>query len=458
MPAQPTILIVDDEKNIRTSLSRSLDIEGYRTITAATLAEARRALGDETVDGMLLDVRLPDGDGLDLLVEVHAESPGLPIVVMSGHGTIDMALEAIRRGAHDFLEKPLGSDKLLVTLHNALAFAGQREELEALRARVASDSALIGSSAAMAELRETIAMAAPTKGRVLITGESGTGKELIAAALHEQSRRAEGPYVKLNCAAIPTDLIESELFGHERGAFTGAHKARKGKFELADGGTLFLDEIGDMRLDVQAKLLRALQEGEIERVGGSRTLKVDVRVVAATHKDLEAAIDDGEFREDLYYRLNVLPLAAPPLRAHLEDLDELAPAFVARACRDHGTRPKRLTPDALEVLRSHDWPGNVRELLNTCERLVILTPSEGIDGAAVRRLLGAPRGAGTGALYRPGSSLKELVHECERQIVQAALSHHSGHMTRTAESLGLERSHLYKKVRALGLRPSDGER
>ncbi len=447
-----TILIVDDEKNIRTTLSRALSLEGYRCVAAHDVASASECLAAEPIDLVMLDVRLPDGDGRDLLVQLKQERPELPVVMMSGHGSIEMALAAVQAGAHTFIEKPLATEHILITLANALRYAGARAELESLRAEVRSHPHLLGRAPAMQRLLRTLELAAPTNGRVLITGESGTGKELIARALHEQSKRAGGPFVKLNCAAIPSELIESELFGHERGAFTGAHQARKGKFELAHDGTLFLDEIGDMRLDVQAKLLRALQEGEIERVGGSRPIRVDVRVIAATNKSLEDAIAGDGFREDLYYRLNVVPVHAPPLRARKDDIPELARAFVARACPDNGMRPKRLTEEALEQLARHDWPGNVRELKNACERLVILTPGEQIDGPQARLLLGDPRVIGGGAsLYREGTSLKDLVADAERQIVSAALDAHDGHMTRTAEALGLERSHLYKKLRALGI-------
>ncbi len=445
-----TVLIVDDEKNIQTSLSRSLSIEGYRTETAGTVAAAVEALRGQAVDLVMLDVKLPDGNGLDVLQEMKVARADLPVIVMSGHGTIDMALEAIRRGAHDFIEKPLSTEKILITVANALKFAGQRRELQTLKARVESQWELLGDSPAMQRLKETIALAAPSKGRVLVTGESGTGKELIARAIHDRSKRADGPFIKLNCAAIPSELIESELFGHERGAFTGAHQARKGKFELAHGGTLFLDEVGDMRLDVQAKLLRALQEGEVERVGGSRPIQVDVRVVAATNKDLEAAIAEGEFREDLYYRLNVVPIQAPPLRARKEDLPQLVRAFVARVCQDNDVRPKDVTDAALAALAEHDWPGNVRELRNACERLVILTPGATIDGPQVRALLGEAKSLG-GGLYRSGVAMKDLVADAEREIIVAALDAHDGHVTATAAALGLERSHLYKKMRALGI-------
>lgn len=446
-----TILVVDDEKNIRLSLSRSLEIEGYQCVTADSVAGALEAVKAEAPDLVMLDVKLPDGDGLDVLRWMKRDHAETPVIVMSGHGTIEMALEAIRAGAHDFVEKPLSTEKMLITIANAVRYQGQRRELKDLRDELRESSELLGRAAAMERLREIIGLAAPSQGRVLITGESGTGKELVARAIHTGSRRAQGPFVKLNCAAIPSELIESELFGHERGAFTGAHQARKGKFELAHKGTLFLDEIGDMRLDVQAKLLRALQEGEIERVGGARTIAVDVRVVAATNQDLPERVADGRFRGDLYYRLAVVPIVVPPLRARREDIPLLATNFVARASTDNAMGPKRLTDDALSELAAFDWPGNVRELKNACERLVILTLEDVIDGGRVRQLLGDVR-AVSGGLWRPGVPIRDLLADAEREIIVAALDANGGHMTQTAEALGLERSHLYKKLRALDIK------
>ena len=447
-----SVLVVDDEKNIRTTLSRSLELEGYRCDAVENAARALDAFGAQSYDIALLDVQLPDGNGLEVLVQWKHMRPEVPVIVMSGHGTIEMALEATRKGAHDFVEKPLSIDKILITLKHALELAGQRRELQTVRAKARGDSELIGSSPAMSELRSVIAMAAPSRGRVLITGESGTGKELIARAIHFQSTRADKPFVKVNCAAIPSELIESELFGHERGAFTGAHQARKGKFELAHGGTLFLDEIGDMRLEVQAKLLRALQEGEIERVGGARPVAVDVRVVAATNKDLTQAIGAGEFREDLYYRLNVVPIRAPALREHKDDVPELVLALIARVSDENGVKPKPVEPEAMKLLMRHEWPGNVRELRNACERLAILTPAPTIGVEAVKRLFGQEGRSREDKLYRPGVPMRDLIADAEKDIILQALSHHGGHVTQTAASLGLERSHLYKKMKALGIR------
>jgi DNA-binding NtrC family response regulator len=450
-----SVLIVDDDRNIRRTLSTALELDGFSCQSADHASAALEAFAERTFDVVLLDVQLPDASGLDLLVRLRAMRPEVPIVIMTGHGTSQMAFDAIARGASNFLDKPIRVDTLLVTLQLTLQLGGRHREMEEARGRVRGRAELIGSGPGMQRLRETIALAAPSKGRVLITGESGTGKELIARALHAQSPRRDKPFIKVNCAAIPSELIESELFGHERGAFTGAHQARRGRFELADGGTLFLDEIGDMRLDVQAKLLRALQEGEVERVGGSQPIRIDVRVIAATHKDLEAAISAGEFREDLFYRLNVVPIHAPPLRERAGDVPELARGLLMQVCDDNGLRLKQFDAEALELLARRPWPGNVRELRNVCERLAILTPSQTIDAAAVRLLLGE-KGAGPPRLFRPGVAFRDLVADAEREILRAALEHHSGNMTQTASGLDLERSHLYKKLKALGLRDDGG--
>jgi DNA-binding NtrC family response regulator len=378
-------------------------------------------------------------------------------VMMSGHATIDAAVRATRLGAFDFLEKPLSTDRLLVVLDNALRLARAEEAAEELRAQAGHFDELVGASAAMQQLRDSITRVAPAKASVLITGERGTGKELVARALHRASPRAKAPLERLNCAAIPKELIESELFGHEAGAFTGATRQRRGRFERANTGTLFLDEVGDMPLDMQAKLLRVLQEQEIERVGGSDTLKIDVRVVAATNKDLIEACKLGLFRADLYDRLNVIPLGLPPLRARRADVAELARHFLTLARRDNGRPGVELSAEALDALVSHDWPGNVRELRNLIERLVILSPNERISAQDVARALGKEPGAPSTGLYRPGATLRDLVEQAERTILSEALEHHGGQMAATARALDLERSHLYKKARALGLRSSAPE-
>ena len=452
MARRPIVLVVDDEKNILTSLCRMLDLEGFQPEVAGSGPIALEKLEKSPCDAVLLDVRMPEMDGMQVLGEVRRRWRELPVVMMSGHASLDIAVQAIQAGAHDFIEKPVSTDRLLVTLKNAIKFTSLKEEHRALKRRLGRMDTLVGASAAMQRLREDIALAAPSRGRVLITGENGTGKELIARAIHEGSRRAHGPFVKVNCAAIPSELIESELFGHERGAFTGADKARKGKFELADGGTLFLDEIGDMRLEVQAKLLRVLQEEEVDRVGGSGPIPVDVRVGAATNKDLPGEIAAGRFREDLFYRVNVVPILAPALRDRPDDIPQLALHFLSIACEENDRRQKALDEAALACLCSHDWPGNVRELKNTCERMVILTAGDRIGLREVQRLLPdlRPRTASSG--YQRGRPLRDMVADAERDLVLAALADHDGHITNAAASLELERSHLYKKMKALGIR------
>ena len=447
----PTVLIVDDERSILTSLSRMLQLEDFRPITAGGGKEALARVGDADVDVVMLDVKMPDIGGLEVLQALKQQKPDLPVIMMSGHSDIETAIRAIHLGAHDFIEKPLSSDKILITLRNALRFRSLSQENRTLRREVSERHRLVGGSAPMRRLEDLVDRAAPTNGTVLVTGESGTGKELIARAIHLRSKRSGKAFVKLNCAAIPRELIESELFGHEKGAFTGASQMKRGKFELADGGTLFLDEIGDMKLEAQAKLLRVLQEGEFERVGGQGEIMVDVRVIAATNKDLQEEIATGRFREDLFYRINVIPIRAPSLREHREDISDLVHHFVAAACRDNGWREKLVSDEAMRLLQATDYPGNVRELRNTCERLVILSPGAGIEVDDVRALA-APSRPRARAGYTPGVPLKELVDGAERDFIQAALEAYGGNMTRTAESLGLERSHLYKKMRALGLR------
>ncbi|WP_242356759.1 MULTISPECIES: sigma-54 dependent transcriptional regulator [unclassified Anaeromyxobacter] len=449
MPA--TILVVDDEKNIQLTLSRALSMEGYVVEAASGGREALEKIAALPVDVVVMDVRMPDLDGLAVLQRARETRPDLPVVIMSGHGSIDTVRSAFKLGAFDYLEKPITQrDKLLVAVKNALALRSLREENAELR-RAAGRLDMIGSGPAMQRLFELVRRAAPSEGRVLVTGENGTGKELVARALHESSRRKAGPFVKLNCAAVPAELIESELFGHERGAFTGAIAARRGKFELADGGTLFLDEVGDMPAAMQAKVLRVLQEGEFERVGGAHTLKVDVRVVAATNKDLPAEVQAGRFREDLYYRLNVVPIHAPPLRERKEDLPALAVHFLAEACERNGRKPMRLERDALAALQAHEWPGNVRELRNLVERLAILSDGPAIGAEDVTAMLPGARRPRT-ERFRPGASFHDLVEEAEREIILGALDAHADNVSETARDLGLERSHLYKKMRALGVK------
>jgi DNA-binding NtrC family response regulator len=451
-----TVLLVDDERNIQLTLSRALSMEGYSVEVASGGREALEKIAGLPVDVVVMDVRMPDLDGLSVLEKARETRPDLPVVIMSGHGSLDTVRSAFKLGAFDYLEKPITEkEKLLVAVRNGLALTRLRQENAALR-REAGPAEMVGTGAAMRRLFDVIRRAAPSEGRVLVTGENGTGKELVARALHGGSRRKDGPFVKLNCAAVPAELIESELFGHERGAFTGAVAARKGKFEQADGGTLFLDEVGDMPAAMQAKVLRVLQEGEFERVGGQQTLRCNVRVVAATNKDLPAEVKAGRFREDLYYRLNVVPIHAPPLRERREDVPDLAARFLAEACERNGRRPMRLAREALLGLQAHEWPGNVRELRNLVERLAILSDGPEIGGPEVAAVLPDARRPRADR-FRAGASFHDLVEEAEREIVLGALDAHGDNVAETARALGLERSHLYKKMRALGVKRGESE-
>jgi DNA-binding NtrC family response regulator len=445
MPA--SVLIVDDEKNILLTLSRALRMEGYEVDVAGSGTLALERARTKSYDAILLDVRLPDLDGLEVLRQLRVDQD-VPVIVMSGHGNIDTAVAATKSGALDFLEKPIGSERLLVSLAGAI----HRGKLQRENRELRGETALVGESPAMVELRQQIALIARAGASVLITGERGTGKELVARAIHEQSPRRKGPLEKLNCAAVPKELVESELFGHEAGAFTGASKQRKGKFERAHQGTLFLDEVGDMPAPMQAKLLRVLQEGELERVGGNELIKVDVRVVAATNKDLTQALKDGDFRSDLFDRLNVLPLHLPPLRARAGDVAALAQRFVTESGRSNDRPNKRLSEGALKQLLAYEYPGNVRELRNLIERLVILSAGDEISEQDAKRLLPIASTAESGVQYVAGKTLRELLDEAERGLIRRALDHHLGNVTATADALGLERSHMYKKMKALGLR------
>ncbi len=448
--ARSTILVIDDEPNILTTVRRSLELEGYAVEVAGGGAAGLAKLVEHDIDLILLDVMMPGETGLEVLPKLRAAKPDTVVVMMSGNATIETAVQATTAGAHDFIEKPLSGDKLLITVQNALSFARLRHEHDRLRGRSAADFAMVGKGAGMRAIFDKVAKTAPTNGRVLITGENGTGKELVARALHDHSKRADGPFVKLNCAAIPSELIESELFGHERGAFTGATQQRRGKFELADGGTLFLDEVGDMNPSAQAKVLRVLQENELERVGGAETIKVDVRVVAATNKDLQAEIAAGRFREDLYYRLAVVPIELPPLRARREDIPALVEYFLQQVCADNDRRVKKVASGAMTLLMQHDWPGNVRELKNVVERLAILTgDADIITEADVGDAL--PRVKAVKSEFARGTPFKDLVAAAERDIIVAALEANDHHVSNTAKELQLERSHLYKKMRALGI-------
>lgn len=461
-----SVLIVDDEKNIRRTVRLVLEGEGYNVEEAASGEEALARLPDLGADVILLDVQLPGISGLEVLEAIQKKSRDLDpcptIVMISGHATLTDAVRAVKGGAYDFLEKPLDRERLMLTLRNALERRVLAREVEGLRALTEGRWEMVGKSAAMQTLFGQIAKVAPTRTRVLITGESGTGKELIARALHRESPLHDRPFVKVNCAAIPPELIESELFGHERGAFTGAAARKKGMFELADGGTIFLDEVGDMIQSAQAKVLRVLQSGEFTRVGGEQTLRVEVRVLAATNRDLQAAVAANQFREDLYFRLAVVPLRAPPLRDRADDIPLLCNAFMGQICQENGMKPKSLSPEAVEVLAAYQWPGNVRELRNVVERLVILSDEdigtgdlpEEIVGEVVRKHRPTPV-ASVAALDLPpearGLPLRELRDLVERQYIRVKLEENGWNISRTAIALSIERTNLHKKMRALGL-------
>src|SRR6185295_5222281 len=440
---------------IRSTLSGILTDEGYQTASAETAAEASRRLGSEPFDAVLLDLWLPDRDGMELLAELRGAGFGPPVIVISGHGTVDAAVQAIRLGAYDFLEKPLALSRVVVTVQNALERGRLERELRRLADRLDRAEPLLGEGPAMRRLKAELRTAAAAESRILILGENGTGKELVAREIHRLSGRAQKPFVEVNCAAIPEDLIESELFGHVKGAFTGAANSRPGRFEQADGGTLFLDEIADMSLKTQAKVLRALQEQRFERVGGGAPIQVDVRVLAATNKDLEKEIRDGRFREDLYFRLAVIPLRVPPLRERREDVPLLVEHFVAFFARELGRQPKAVERTAMERLRAYAWPGNVRELRNLVERWMIMTPGEAIrenDLPAAVRGDGSAADPARSVWAADYGSLRDARDAFERFFIEKTLAEQDGNVSRTARALGLERSHLYRKMRAYGIR------
>ena len=449
---KPKILIVDDERNIRRSVEMILKGAGYEVTEAASSNEATSRLAEQNFDLVLLDIVMPGSelDGLQFLPTLKQFPQRPTAIIISGNATIQNAVTATREGAYDFIEKPISKDKLLIAVKNALAQRQLKEENARLRREMTGQFAMIGASAALQKIREQISRVAPTHTRVLILGESGTGKELVARAIHEASERKPQAFIKVNCAAIPEDLIESELFGHEKGAFTGASATRDGKFLQADGGTLFLDEIGDMSLRVQAKVLRALQEGEFERVGGTQTLRVNVRVVAATNKNLEEEVRRGRFREDLWFRLNVVPIHMPPLRERKEDVPALVQHFCEHYCRENGFRLKQIAPEAMARLQSHDWPGNIRELRNAIERFVIMTATDTITAADLPLNLQVSQPMLKSA-FQPGQTLREVRDQVERDYILACLESTGGNITQAAQILGIERSNLHKKMRALGV-------
>jgi two-component system nitrogen regulation response regulator NtrX len=449
-----TILVVDDEESIRLSLEGILLDEGYRTLFACNGEDAINIAQMEDPDLILLDIWMPGIDGMETLAKIKEIRPQQSIIMMSGHGNIETAVKATHLGAYDFIEKPLSLEKVLLSIQNAMKVGHLMAENQELKAKINKTHEMIGESQPILRMKKLIAMAAPSNGWVLITGENGTGKELVARAIHHQSTRLGQAFVEVNCAAIPEELIESELFGHEKGAFTGATAARKGKFDQANNGTLFLDEIGDMSLKTQAKILRILQERKFERVGGNRTIEVDVRVIAATNKNLEQEIREGHFREDLYFRLNVLPFHVPPLRERKDDIPRLANHFLNYFCSQESREIKCLSPSALQALVRYNWPGNIRELKNLIERMVIMTPELLIDYEDLpesiknsREEQDAPITLGNISV----SSYREAKELFEKQFLKQKLEENSWNISRTAEEIGLERSNLHRKIKSYEL-------
>jgi two-component system, NtrC family, nitrogen regulation response regulator NtrX len=458
------ILVIDDEAAIRDSLKMTLEYEGYEFVGAATGQEGIALAEREAPDLVLLDVKMPGMDGLEVLDRLRAMNESLPVVVISGHGTISTAVDATKKGAFDFIEKPFASERVLVVLRNALDQRQLRDENRSLKKAVEVRHQMIGESQSLKQVMAAIGRAAPTNATVLIQGESGVGKELVARTIHRNSLRSRERFVQVNCAAIPEELIESELFGHEKGSFTGATEKQIGKFEQADRGTIFLDEVGDMSAKTQAKVLRVLQEGEVERLGSARTIKVDVRVIAATNKDLEAEIERGSFREDLYFRLSVIPIKVPPLRERREDIPALVRHFADLFGRENNRRPQRFTPAALDFMQKARWKGNVRELRNTVERLLIMTPGDSIDVDDLRDVVRpdvkpapAPDAAGGQAGAMSPNTLREFKESAERRFLVEKLRENAWNISKTAEVIGTPRSNLYKKLEQYAItQESDG--
>jgi two-component system nitrogen regulation response regulator NtrX len=450
------ILVVDDEDNIRASLAGILEDEGFRPMFANDGVTALDVMRKELPDLVLLDIWMPRMDGIETLQRMRELYPPVIIIMMSGHGTIETAVKSTKMGAYDFIEKPISLEKLLLTIKNSLSMKRLRDENETLREMAYRERGMTGSSPAMAKLQEQILLVAPTNASVLITGENGTGKELVARSIHFHSQRKDLPFVDINCAAIPEELIESELFGHEKGAFTGAIARKKGRFDQADGGTLFLDEIGDMSLKTQAKILRILQEKKFERVGGNLTIEVDVRIIAATNKRLEEEIRRGTFREDLYYRLNVVPFTVPPLRERREDIPLLIEHFLELFRMREGLERKTVTPEAVELLKRRPWPGNVRELKNVVERLIIMTPGAIITAAHISdsMISGAPSPEACAGRFdglMDCATLREARDAFEKEFILGKLEENSWNISKTAEAIELERSNLHRKIKSYGI-------
>lgn len=456
------VLIIDDEAAIRQSLSGALKDENYEVMTAGSGEEGLGYIRNGSYDAVLLDVWMPGIDGMETLKRIKASNADQLVIIMSGHGSVETAVKATKLGAYDFIEKPLSLEKLLVTLRNAFQFQELNKENQILRSEVFKTPQMIGSASKMMVLKDQIATVAPLSSWVLITGENGTGKELVARAIHSSSRRHDLPFVAVNCAAIPEELIESELFGHEKGAFTGATQMKRGKFDQANGGTLFLDEIADMSLKTQAKVLRILQEQKFERVGGNQTIEVDVRVVAATNKNLVESIKNNLFREDLYYRLAVIPIVVPPLRARVDDISALLKHYFEVCAVEQGREPKKISGDALQILRDYAWPGNVRELKNLVERLSIMCRSETVmpedlPAEILDAVANAPspaetdsaEGAEVSFAMADSAGLKEAKNQFEREFIMRKLRENDWNVSRTAQVLGIERAHLHRKIKSL---------
>ncbi len=461
MPSE-TILIVDDEESVRKSIADAMLDEGYDVVTAASGRESIDLLNETQPSLALLDIAMPGMDGIETLSRIKEIRPDMPVIMVTGHGTIETAVKTVKMGAYDFLVKPPELAHLILVVQHGLAEHRLREENQTLRQRIERRHEIVGESSQIKSLKQQIALAGPTNGWVLIHGESGTGKELVARAIHRSSRRANGPFVEVNCAAIPQELIESELFGHERGAFTGAAGMKRGKFEIADGGTIFLDEIADMTLATQAKVLRVLEGQEFQRVGGTKTLKADMRVIAASNKNLGEEIRKGTFREDLYYRLNVLPLDVPPLRERADDIPRLIQHFLQEFSREYGQKIKTMDKDALELFVRYPWPGNVRELRNIIERLVIMIPGPLIGMHDVPPPVKAdqpesisPHTTTPVEFFAKFSTLKDARAEFEREFITRKLVEHGGNISRTADAIGVERSNLHRKIKSFGIEIRD---
>lgn len=452
------ILLIDDDRSIRRTLKEILEYENYSVEEAADGAEGLEKIKNEEYDMVFCDIKMPKMDGMEVLEQAMKAKPDIPIIIISGHGTMETAVLAVKKGAFDFIAKPLDLNRLLITVRNALDKSELITETKTLRRKVTRVREIIGTSKLIAKIKETIERVAPTEARILITGENGTGKEMVARWIHEKSARREGPFVEVNCAAIPSELIESELFGHEKGSFTSAYKQRIGKFEQANGGTLFLDEIGDMSASAQAKVLRALQESKITRVGGDKDISVDVRIVSATNKDLLKEVEGGQFRLDLFHRLNVIPIKVPPLDARKEDIPLLVEEFINDVCEGYNIKPKPITKEALKELQDANWSGNVRELRNVVERLIILSDVK-ITREDVQMYVipSGKKGGGGGTNYDTYSTLQEFKDAVERDFLEHKLKKNNWNVSKTAEELDIQRSHLYNKIDKYNLKKNEEE-